>query len=99
MINLSNLKEEVNVRKMYGQECILPKDEFIKKYQIKEEGLSSEDAEAKIKKLGLNEIKQTKPKKWYNYFLESLFTPFNCILLGIVAVLIYTDIYLSLIHI
>lgn len=43
---------------------------------------------------GFNEIKKVKPKKWYNYFLESLFTPFNSILLGIVIILIYTDIYL-----
>ena len=89
-----NPKEEVNVRKMYGQECILPKEEFIQKYHVNEEGLSSLEAEEQIKKLGLNEIKQAKPKRWYNYFLESLFTPFNCILLGIVAVLMYTDIYL-----
>lgn len=27
--------------------------------------------------------------------MQSLFTPFNCILLGIVAILIYTDIYLA----
>ena len=46
------------------------------------------------KNFGVNEIKQAKPKKWYNYFLESLFSPFNCILLGIVFILIYTDIYL-----
>lgn len=29
-------KDDVNVKKMYGQECILPKDEFIKEYNIKE---------------------------------------------------------------
>ena len=34
-----------------------------------------------INKYGPNEIKQTKPKKWYNYLLESLFSPFNSILL------------------
>ncbi len=44
--------------------------------------------------LGYNEIKQAKPKRWYHYFLQSLFSPFNCILLGIVVILIYTDIYL-----
>ncbi len=33
---MSNTKEEVNVAKMYGQECILPKDEFIKKYNVEE---------------------------------------------------------------
>ena len=91
---MTNVKDEVNVSKMYGQECTLSKDEFIKKYKVKENGLSSYEAEEKIHRLGLNEIKQTKPKRWYNYFLESLFTPFNCILLGIVAILIYTDIYL-----
>ena len=58
-------------------------------------GLSSKKAEENIRNLGLNEIKQTKPKKWYHYFLESLFTPFNCILIGISIILIYTDIYLS----
>ena len=91
---MANAKEEVNVSKMYGEECTLPKDEFIKKYHVNEKGLSSNKANALIKNLGLNEIKQAKPKRWYNYFLESLFSPFNCILLGIVCILFYTDIYL-----
>lgn len=96
MINLSNnmLKDEVNVSKLYGLEATLPKEDFIQKYQVKEGGLSSLEANQKLQNLGLNEIKQAKAKKWYHYFLESLFTPFNCILLGIVAILIYTDIYL-----
>ena len=58
-------------------------------------GLSTEKAEETISNLGLNEIKQAKPKKWYNYFLESLLTPFNCILIGISIILVYTDIYLA----
>lgn len=57
-------------------------------------GLSIEDAKLRLQNYGLNEIKQSKPKKWYNYFIESLLSPFNLILLGIVVVLIYTDIYL-----
>ena len=57
-------------------------------------GLNSKQAEYMLQKYGVNEIKQTKPKKWYNYFLESLFTPFNIILLGIIALLCYTDIAL-----
>ena len=91
---MANTKEDVNVGKMYGEECTLPRDDFIKKYKVNEEGLSSEKASELIKNLGLNEIKQAKPKKWYNYFWESLISPFNCILLGIVCILIYTDIYL-----
>ena len=94
MIILATPKEDVNINKMYGEECTLPKKEFIKKYRVNEKGLSSKKANELIHNLGLNEIKQAKPKKWYHYFLESLFSPFNCILLGIVCILIYTDIYL-----
>ena len=89
-----NAKEDVDVSKMYGEEGTLPKEEFIKKYHVDEKGLSSGKANELIKNLGLNEIKQAKPKRWYNYFLESLFSPFNCILLGIVCILFYTDVYL-----
>ena len=91
---MANQKEEVNIQRLYGQECILPKEEFIKKYNIKENGLSSKEASEKINNLGFNEISSAKQKKWYNYFFESLFSPFNSILLGIVLILFYTDIYL-----
>ena len=91
---MTNVKEEVNVSKMYGQECSLPKEDFIKKYGVTEKGLTSDEAQMRLHKYGLNEIKQAKPKKWYHYFLDSLFSPFNCILLGIVAILFYTDVNL-----
>lgn len=91
---MQNTKDEVNVSKLYGQECLLPKDDFIKQYKIKENGLSQSEADYKIKQLGANIIKQAKPKKWYHYFFESLFTPFNLILLGITLLLCYTDIFL-----
>lgn len=90
----NNSKEDVNIRKIYGEDCTLSKEDFLKKYKVNENGLSSSEADIRLKNLGLNEIKQAKPKKWYNYFLGSLFTPFNSILLGIVFILIYTDIYL-----
>ena len=87
-------KEEVNISKLYGKECTLNKEEFIKEYNVREEGLKQEEVLNRIKQNGLNEIKQVKPKKWYNYLLESLLTPFNLILLGIVALLCYTDVTL-----
>ena len=87
--NLENLP-----LKMYGKESTLPKDDFVKKFNIQETGLSSSKAEEFLHNLGYNEIKQTKPKKWYNYFFSSLFSPFNAILLGIVFILIYTDVLL-----
>ena len=92
---MSNIKEDVNIYEMYSKEAQITKDEFIKIYNVKDEGLTTLEAEKKLHKFGLNEIKQAKPKKWYHYLLQSLFTPFNCILLGIVAILIYTDIYLA----
>lgn len=58
-------------------------------------GLSDNKVEENIRNLGTNEIKKAKPKKWYHYFKESLFTPFNSILIGISIILIYTDIYLA----
>lgn len=91
---MANTKEEVDVAKMYGEECTLPRDDFIKNYKVNPNGLSDTQATKRIEKLGLNEIKQAKPKRWYSYLLDSLFSPFNCILLGIVAILCYTDVYL-----
>ena len=87
-------KEELSISKLYGNECLLSKDEFIKNFHIKENGLSTQDVNYLTQKYGLNEIKQAKPKKWYHYFLESLFSPFNSILLGIILVLFYTDVIL-----
>ena len=92
---MENLKEEVNVARLYGKECTLSKDEFIKSFKVSEKGLSSKKATDNLQSFGPNEITQAKPKKWYHYFLESLFSPFNCILLGIVIILLYTDVYLA----
>ena len=91
---MANMKEDVNISKLYAQECLLSKENFIKKYKIKETGLSSSEADYKLKQLGPNIIRQAKPKRWYHYFFESLFTPFNIILLGITLLLCYTDIIL-----
>lgn len=88
-------KEDIDIKSEYGLQCTLPKEDFIKKYNIHLNGLTSEEADAVIKNTCLNEITHTKPKKWYNYFFQSLFSPFNSILLGIVLILFYTDVYLS----
>ena len=87
-------KQENLALKMYGKECTLNKDEFIKKYNVKTTGLSNTKAEELLHNLGFNEVKQSKPKHWYNYLFSSLFSPFNAILLGIVFILIYTDVLL-----
>ncbi len=93
---MSDSKENVDVIKMYGEDSTTKRDEFLKKHNLNEKGLTSKQAEINIKKFGLNETKKAKPKKWYNYLLQSLLTPFNCILIGISIILIYTDIYLAI---
>lgn len=93
---MSDSKENVDVLKMYGEDSTTQRDEFLKKHNLNEKGLTSKQAEINIKKFGLNETKKAKPKKWYNYLLQSLLTPFNCILMGISIILIYTDIYLAI---
>jgi Mg2+-importing ATPase len=93
--NMTNEKSEnFDIKENYGYDCILPKEEFILKHNININGLSEEDSIKNIKKYGKNEIKQSKNKRWYNYFFASLFSPFNVILLGITIVLFYTDIIL-----
>ena len=91
---MASTKEDVDINKMYADESKLSKNEFIQKYRIKENGITNEEAEVKLQKLGPNEIRQAKSKKWYNYFWESLVTPFNCILIGIAFILTYTDVIL-----
>ena len=90
---MPNLKEDVEIEKLYGTQSSLNKEDFLEKFKINENGLSTSEARSRINKYGLNEVKQSKPKKWYKYFLESLFSPFNSILLAIAAVLVYTDVY------
>jgi len=92
---MTNFKEEVDISKMYSDSSKLSKTQFLQKQNVNEVGISNDEANDRLKSFGYNEIKQAKPKKWYNYFLESLFTPFNCILMGIVCILIYTDVYLA----
>ena len=91
----SNKKEEVNIQKLYGKESTLKKEDFIKYFNINVNGLSTEEAQNRLEKYGKNEISSKKPKKWYNFFLESLFSSFNKILLLIAAILFYTDVYLA----
>ena len=93
---MSDSKENVDVLKMYGEDSTTQRAEFLKKHNLNEKGLTSKQAEINIKKFGLNETKKAKPKKWYNFLLQSLLTPFNCILIGISIILIYTDIYLAI---
>ncbi len=86
--------EEFDVKKEYGDLSLTNTKDFISKHHVNINGLNNAQVAENQKKYGPNEIKGAKPKHWYNYFLESLFSPFNAILLGISLVLIYTDIVL-----
>lgn len=91
---MQNTKDVIDINKLYGEQCLTDKDEFLKKFEIDEKGLTENEVDQNLKKYGKNEVKQAKPKKWYHYFSQSLFSPFNSILLGIVLILFYTDVFL-----
>lgn len=80
---------------MYEKECTSSVDEFLKEKNLKKRGLTSSEVASNLKQYGKNVMKQKKPKQWYNYLFESLFSTFNLILLGIVVVLFYTDVILT----
>ena len=91
----NNKKNEgVNLQK-YTRDCIMSTEEYIKEKNVPLDGISNSEAIRRIQEYGYNEMKQAKPKKWYYYFMKSLLTPFNCILLGIAVVLSYTDIIIA----
>lgn len=93
---MRQVKEDINIDKVYGKDALSSVDDFIKDNNVNlKTGLRDEQVKLNIEQYGTNEIKGSKPKKWYDYFLESLFSPFNSILMGIILVLLYTDVYLS----
>lgn len=54
-------KDDVDINKIYGHLCKMPKEEFCTKFKIKEGGLSDEEITFRRQKYGLNEVTQTKP--------------------------------------
>ena len=80
---------------MYERQCTSSVEEFLKENKFKKRGLTSQEVKNNLNKYGKNIMKQKKPKQWYNYLFESLFSTFNLILLGIVLVLFYTDVILT----
>ena len=89
-------KEDIDFKALYGKAATISVEELIKKEKIDlEKGLTSEQVEERISQYGYNEISRKKEKKWYHYFLGSLFSKFNLILLGIVCVLFYTDVIIA----
>ena len=94
--NQENKNDKVDIKKMYGKECISSVEEFVS--AIKSDlnnGLTERQLQANYELYGKNELNSSKPKRWYQFFLASLITPFNLILIGIIVVLIYTDVYLT----
>ena len=65
---MQNTKDVIDINKLYGEQCLTDKDEFLKKFEIDEKGLTENEVDQNLKKYGKNEVKQAKPKKWYHYF-------------------------------
>ncbi len=88
--------EEIDIQKTYGEICMEDVRTFLEKNKVEiEKGLTYKQVLKSQAKYGKNEIKQAKPKKWYNYLWESFLNAFNLILVGIALVLVYTDVILQ----
>jgi len=88
-------KENIDIKEMYGDFTIETPESYIQKNEINlETGLTDKIISKNRSKYGRNITSKSKTKKWYNYFFESLFNPFNTILLAISIVLFYTDVIL-----
>lgn len=96
MKNSGDKNDKINIKVLYGKQCISSVEEFVKDVNVdSEKGLDMNQVYERKSKYGSNELNNSKPKKWYTFFLSSLLTPFNMILIGIIFVLIYTDVYLT----
>ncbi len=90
-----NNKENVNVNEMYGKYCITSPENYVKENNLNlETGLTDIEISKNYSTYGKNITSKSKSKKWYHYFFESLFNPFNLILIVISIVLFYTDVIL-----
>ena len=45
---MTNEKDDIDIKDMYGKECTLKKDEFIKKYNVNINGLSTQKVKKNI---------------------------------------------------
>ena len=89
-------KEEIDFKKMYGEAATTKASDLMNEQQIDiENGLTDAQVQERIAQYGYNIVRRTKEKKWYHYFLGSLFSKFNLILLGIVVILFYTDVLMA----
>lgn len=88
--------DKIDIKQLYGKECISSVEQFM--HDSKTDiniGLTDRQIQSNYEKNGKNELSSARPKKWYQFLLSSLINPFNLILIGIILVLIYTDVYLS----
>ena len=90
-----NIEDKIDIKSIYGKACMLKPEEFLQEIQVGTNGLTQNEARQRQEKYGKNQVKQAKPKKWYEYLWQSFISPFNLILVGITLVLIYTDVILQ----
>ena len=95
--NSQKLKNDrIDIKQLYGKECIPSVEQFISDNDIDTDlGLNDAQMQLNYGKYGKNELNSARPKKWYQFLASSFINPFNLILVGIIVVLIYTDVYLS----
>ena len=66
----TNKLEEFNLSEKYGLESILPRDEFLSKMNLLQNGLTIDFANSLLQKNGPNELKSAKKKNGITIFLK-----------------------------
>lgn len=93
---ISYKDEKKDIKNMYGDSSILETEEFLRINNINlQTGLTDNQITENYQKYGDNQLNQNKPRQWYNYLWDSITSPFNLILIGIILVLLYTDVILT----
>ena len=75
-----NREDKIDIKSIYGKVCMLKPEEFLQEIQVGTNGLTQNEAKQRQEKYGKNQVKQAKPKKWYEYLWQSFISPFNLIL-------------------
>ena len=63
-------KDDVDVKALYGNDCVSSSEDFKKAHGVSDKGLSSKTAMERLKNLGSNQIKQAKQKNGTIIFLQ-----------------------------
>jgi len=89
--NRRSQTEEIRLSVRVAEESGTSVDQVLRTLSSSKQGLVENDALARLKKYGKNEVSHEKPPTWYGQLLQSFNNPFVYILIGLAVVTYVTD--------